>query len=387
MASISHKFTQQIIPTRRPVRRRRRCWRCDGGQPPHPHDFLLEEDVALRFKDGVRSFTKIQAKRKTRMLLPDAPAVEDARRLYRSLKRIRRIEEEVAAVYPSDKIKSPVHLSIGQESVAVGVIDVLELQDAVAGSYRGHAAYLAKGASLPAMVAEMFGKATGCAGGKGGSMHLIAPEQNVIGASAVVATQIPLAVGHALAYRRQGKNAVVVVFFGDGATEEGVFYESVNFAALHRLPVLFVCENNRLAIHTPLEKRWATERLCERIATYGIPARRIENGDVFAIRQTTAELIAPMRTGGGPAFLECLTYRWREHVGPSEDYEAGYRSRSALTPWQEDDQVPRLGAMVDPTIRAAIDQEIEQEIAEAFAFAENSPIPDARDLHAHVFAD
>lgn len=320
------------------------------------------------------------------MVLPNDFSAEDVIRLYRSLRRIRRIEEQVAQIYPTDKIKSPVHLSIGQEAVSVGVIDALGEDDVVCGSYRGHAAYLAKGASLEAMIAEMYGKATGCAGGKGGSMHLIGIERNVLGASAVVATQIPNACGYALALKRQGSRAVVVVFFGDGATEEGVFYETLNFASLHKLPLLFVCENNGFAIHTPLSKRWATNRLCERVATFGLPAHRVADSDVFAIRTLTAELVAAMRAGGGPAFLECQTYRWREHVGPAEDYDAGYRERGALDPWQASDQVARLGEMVPAATRAEIDREIEEEIVRAVDFAEKSPIPELKELYADVFA-
>src|SRR5688572_14757425 len=251
--------------------------------------------------------------------------------LYRKLQRIRRVEEEIARLYPSDKIKSPVHLSIGQEAVAVGVCDPLRHDDVVSGTYRSHASYMAKGGDLCALFAELYGKATGCARGKGGSMHLVDMNQYILGTSAVVGTTVPIAVGYALALKREGKARVVAAFFGDGATEEGVLYESLNFAALHRLPVLFVCENNFLAIHTPLEKRWATRQLCERVRTYSIPAHQIADSDVMKIRQLTAESVGLMRSGeGGPVFLECHTYRWREHVGPNEDYDAGYRTRDEL---------------------------------------------------------
>src|SRR5262249_50801265 len=159
----------------------------------------------------------------------------------------------------------------------------------------------------------------------------------VMGASAVVGTQVPLAIGWALAIRRRGGDQAVACFFGEGATEEGSMSESLNFAALHHLPVLFVCENNGYAIHEPLSKRWATDRLCERVSTYGIPARRIPNQDVFAIRDAAAEAAAQARKGHGPSFMECTTYRWREHVGPNEDYESGYRSRYELKPWIDSD--------------------------------------------------
>ncbi len=307
--------------------------------------------------------------------------------LYHKLRLIRRVEEEIARVYPSDKIKSPVHLSIGQEAISAGVCDALRPDDVVSASYRGHAAYLAKGGDLPAMIAELFGKKTGCAGGKGGSMHLIGMERFILGGSAVVGTSIPVAVGFALALKREGKGRVVAAFFGDGATEEGVFHECMNFASLHKLPVLFVCENNLFAIHEPLHKRWATRQLCERIRTYGMPAHQITSGDVLEIRSLAAEAIAPMRSGAqGPAFLECHTYRWREHVGPGEDYEAGYRGREELMAWQERDQVRIMGAAIGPSERARIDAEIESSIAAAFEFAEKSEFPLKEDLYKHVYA-
>jgi pyruvate dehydrogenase E1 component alpha subunit len=310
----------------------------------------------------------------------------DYERLYRSLRLIRRAEEEVARIYPSDKIKSPVHLSIGQEAVSVGVCDVLRLEDAVAPTYRGHAAYLAKGGSLRGLMAEMYGKATGVAGGKGGSMHLVDASHNVLGASAVVGTTIPLAVGFALAQKRMKRDNIAVAFFGDGATEEGVFAESLNFASLQKLPVLFVCENNYYAIHTPLTRRWATTRLCERVATYGMPAHQVANGDILKLRELAAESVERMRHGEGPAFIECQTYRWREHVGPNEDFDQGYRAREDLHPWMKEDQVSRLGKMIPDDRRAAIDSDIELEIDDAVEFAETSPFPAIEKLYTNVFA-
>jgi TPP-dependent pyruvate/acetoin dehydrogenase alpha subunit len=308
-------------------------------------------------------------------------------RLYRSLRLIRRVEEVVAEIYPSDRIKSPVHLSIGQEAVAVGVCDVLRADDVVSGTYRSHAAYIAKGGDLRAMFAELYGKATGVAGGKAGSMHLIDMGANILGSSAVVGTTVPIALGYAYAIRRRGEDRVVVAYFGDGATEEGVFYESLNFAALKQLPVLFVCENNQFAIHQPLEKRWATDRLCERVETYGIAARKFADSNVEAIRAHALEAVDGIRNGGGPAFMECMTYRWREHVGPGEDYDAGYRDASELEAWRDKDDVARLAGVIGEGRRAQIDIEIEQQIAEAVDFAERSPFPAIEELHTHVFAD
>src|SRR5205807_3987273 len=228
-------------------------------------------------------------------------------RLYRALLRIRRVEEEVARVYPTDRIKSPVHLSIGQEAVSVGVCEALRPDDVVFGTYRGHALYLAKGGDLRAMVAELYGKATGCTKGKGGSMHLIDPEAGVMGTSAVVGTTIANAAGYAYALKVRRSGAVAVSFFGDGATEEGVFAETLNFAVLKRLPVLFVCENNGYAIHTPQCRRQGTPAILERARAHGLPAERIEDNDVLRLYERSREVTARVRAGAGPWFLEVMT--------------------------------------------------------------------------------
>lgn len=317
---------------------------------------------------------------------PDALSAADLERIYRSLRLIRRTEEEIARLYPSDKIKSPVHLSIGQESASVGICDVLRPDDVVAPTYRGHAAFLAKGGPLSGLMAELYGKATGVAGGKGGSMHLIDMSHNILGTSAVVGTTIPIAVGYALAFKRAQADRVVVAFFGDGATEEGVFAESLNFASLHKLPVLFVCENNFYAIHTPITRRWASDRLCERVETYNIPAHLVEDSDIFKLRHLAAAAVERLRRSEGPVFIECRTYRWREHVGPNEDFDQGYRRREDLHPWIKDDQVERVGAMLPTEQRAQVDAAIERDIADAVAFAESSPFPTLEALYTNVFA-
>lgn len=310
----------------------------------------------------------------------------DIARIYRSLFRIRHAEEEIARIYPSDKIKSPIHLSIGQEFVAVGICDVLKPQDIVSGTYRGHAVYLAKGGNMNALMAELYGKRTGCAAGKGGSMHLIEPAHNVLGTSAVVGTTVPIALGHALAVKRRGEGRVVAAFLGDGATEEGAFYESLNFAALKTLPVLFVCENNGYAIHQPIEKRWASPDLCRRVETFGLRTSRVDNGDIFALRQAACEAVARIRTGGGPEFIECLAYRWYEHVGPEQDFAAGYRSRKEADGWIRNDQVARVATMLAAPEREQIEQDISREVATAVEFAETSPPPEPSELYANIFA-
>ncbi len=315
------------------------------------------------------------------------PDPEMLARVYYSLRLIRRTEEEIARIYPSDKIKSPVHLSIGQESVSVGVCDALEKNDIMSATYRGHAAYLAKGGNLNQMFAELYGKGTGGAGGKAGSMHLIDMKAGVLGMSAVVGTTIPVAAGYALALKRENLGRVTVCFFGDGATEEGVFSETLNFASLHNLPILFVCENNGFAIHSPLSNRWAKEALCERVSTYSISTHEISDGDVFAIRQTAKAALNAIRSGEGPQFMECKTYRWREHVGPGEDYDEDYRSRDELTFWQKNDPLTTTAKMLTDLKRQAIDIDIEKKIAEAVKFAEDSPWPDSKELFSHVYAD
>lgn len=308
-------------------------------------------------------------------------------RLYRELYRIRAVEERVAEVYPTDCIKSPVHLSIGQESVSVGVCDVLEPTDVVFGTYRGHALYLAKGGDLHRMIAELYGKVTGCARGKGGSMHLIAPEAGMMGTSAVVGTGIPQAVGYAYALQVRRQRSVVAVFFGDGAVEEGAFHESMNFAVMRKLPVLFVCENNDYAIHTSLERRQPGTSIARRAAAYGMPAELIDDGDVHRIRACAETMVGEIRAGQGPRFLECRIYRWREHVGPGEDFRFGYRDRAEMAPWVGRDALVKLATELEPAVRERLESEVRAEIDAAFEAAAGAPEPEPSELFAHVFAE
>ncbi|MBV9895620.1 MAG: thiamine pyrophosphate-dependent dehydrogenase E1 component subunit alpha [Chloroflexi bacterium] len=310
-----------------------------------------------------------------------------AERLYWSLYRIRRVEEEVARVYPTDKIKSPVHLSIGQEALAVGVCEALEPRDVVFGTYRGHAAYLAKGGDLKAMLAELYGKATGCAGGKAGSMHLLDPEHGVMGMSAVVGTTIPHAAGYAYALKLRKPGAIAVCFLGDGASEEGVFYETLNFAALSELPLLMVVENNGFAIHTPQSARQKNTNIAERAAAFGVTASRLADDDAFGIYAATRDAVDALRLGGGPRLIEIPTYRWKEHVGPGEDFHVGYRSIEDAQSWIERDQVALTGDMLDPETRRAIHDAVDAEIGEAFLFAEASPFPADEALRENVYAN
>jgi len=247
--------------------------------------------------------------------------------------------------------------------------------------------YLAKGGDLKQMIAELYGKATGCAKGKGGSMHLVDVAHGVMGTSAVVGTTIPHAVGYAYALKLKRKDSIIVSFFGDGAVDEGVFHESLNFAALKRTPIIFVCENNSYAIHTHQLRRQPYANICERARVYGMPAEQIKD-DALRIYERVSLAAQALRAGeAGPFFFECLTYRWKEHVGPNDDYHLGYRTREEADPWVKNDQVKRLAALVGPERRQQIEREVEAEIQAAFVFAEESPFPDASELLADVFEE
>ena len=293
---------------------------------------------------------------------------------YQSL-RIRLTEERIIDLYPSDKIQSPVHLSIGQEAVAAGVCRSLKSSDLMFCSYRSHAFYLAKGGGLNEMFAELYGKATGCGKGKAGSMHLAAPDVGLMGSSAVVASTIPHAVGAAMAAKRLNSRQVIVAAFGDGATEEGVYHESLNFAALHSLPVIFLCENNGLAVHSKLSARQAYT-IADHVKAYGIPVSFCREGyDFMKIDQVFSGVVEQVRQTQSPQFLEVTTYRYKEHVGPGDDHHDGYRSLEELEEWQAKDPLVQ-----DSELTARFKPEIDREIDAAVRFAEESPWPTQEQL-------
>lgn len=298
--------------------------------------------------------------------------------LYEAL-RIRMVEEKIIELYPSDQIQSPVHLSIGQEAVAVGVCSNLNASDWVFINYRGHAFYLAKGGPLPEFFAELMGKIGGISKGKAGSMHLASPENGVIGASAVVASTISHAVGSALAAKIQGqKNRVFASNFGDGAMEQGVFFESLNFAALHQVPVLFLCEDNGLAVHTPLSDRQAFN-LEKLVGTFGIQYFDITEGyDPQKVSDLSKEPIDMVREKQIPVFLRVQTARYKEHVGPGEDFSAGYRSEEDINKWKALDPL-----INNPTLEK-FKEEISAEINEALDFADKSAAPTRKELLTDV---
>ncbi|MBI2440795.1 MAG: thiamine pyrophosphate-dependent dehydrogenase E1 component subunit alpha [Lentisphaerae bacterium] len=289
--------------------------------------------------------------------------------------RIRLFEERIIALYPSDKIQSPVHLSIGQEAAAVGACRQLEPADLLFCSYRSHAYYLAKGGPMPAMMAELYGKVTGCGQGKAGSMHLAAPEVGLMGCSAVVASTIPHAVGAALAAKLQKQSRIIVAVFGDGATDEGVYHESLNFAALHKLPVIFLCENNGWAAYSPVAARHAYQ-LRKQAQVYGIPASAVEEGFCpLKVYKAFGRVVDQVRKTSSPCFIEVKTSRYREHVGIGDDFSSGIRQRAELEAWQAKDpliQRQDLVAKYTPDIAAEIDA--------AVRYAEESPWPGPEEL-------
>src|SRR5262245_28227187 len=283
------------------------------------------------------------------------------RRLFRTALLIRLVEERIIELYPSDRIQSPVHLSIGQEAVAVGVCDALRPDDLVFATYRSHGFYIAKGGRLDAMFAELYGRKGGISGGKAGSMHLAAPQAGLMGSSAVVASTIPHAVGAALSFKRRASSRIAVAVFGDGATEEGVYHESLNFAALMKVPVLFLCEDNGLAVHSHRPAR-QTYRLTEHATAFGIASRRLEEGwDMLAVRQSTLEAAARVRAGE-PFVLEIATSRYKEHVGVGDDFHFNYRTKDDVDAWKARDPL-----IVDVRLAAALKPELDREIDAAVA--------------------
>ena len=294
--------------------------------------------------------------------------------------RIRMVEEKIIELYPTDQIQSPVHLSIGQEAVAIGVCAELLPTDWVFINYRGHAFYLAKGGPLPEFFAELMGRSGGLSKGKAGSMHLADPAHGVIGASAVVASTISHAVGAALASKIKGESRrVFVANFGDGAMEQGVFYESLNFASLHQVPVLFLCEDNGLAVHTSITERqgFNLEKLLE---SFQIPYLELEEGyDPEKVQRIAKKAIDRVRDKQVPVFLKIKTARYREHVGPGEDFQAGYRSEQLIDIWKSKDPLLKATVEIDD-FRTQIAAEIE----EALRFAYESPLPTINELLTDV---
>ncbi len=302
------------------------------------------------------------------------------------------VEEGIAERYAEQEMRCPVHLSIGQEAAAVGVCHALLHTDRVFSTHRCHAHYLAMDGDLKAMLAEIYGKAAGCVGGRGGSMHLTDPAKGLIASVPIVASSIPLAVGTALADQIDGKPNVSVAFFGDASVEEGVFHESANFASLRKLPVLFVCENNLYSVYTPLKDRQPPRKLTELARAHGMSFASADGNDVVAVFEAAQQAVERARRGDGPTFLLFDTYRWREHCGPAFDNHIGYRSEAEYEAWHsrcpiEASRRELQGRkLLTPADEAALVTKFKREIDEAFEFAKAAPLPEPSWAAAHVYA-
>lgn len=315
------------------------------------------------------------------------------KKLLFEMQRIRAIEEEIAARYPQGKMRCPTHLSIGQEAAAVAAGQALKPDDFAVGTHRSHAHYLAKGGDLKSMIAEIYGKATGCSRGKGGSMHLIDLKVGFEGTTAIVGNSIPVGVGLALSAQIRKTNQVACVFIGDGAVEEGVFFESANFAVLKKLPVLFFCENNLYSVYSPLAVRQPKDRkIHELAASMGLMATSGDGNNVEEAYELALSATHRIREGAGPQFIELATYRWLEHCGPYYDNHIGYRTEAEFLSWKERDPIQQhLKKMLS---RNSITQEelsenkrkIDEEIVAAFEFAENSPFPKPSEKFNDVYS-
>ncbi len=312
--------------------------------------------------------------------------------LYRMMKRIRMVEESIADRYHEQEMRCPVHLCVGQEAVPSAAGFVLGDTDFCVSTHRSHGHYLGKGGNLKRMIAELYGKSTGCSSGKGGSMHLIDQEVGFMGSTAIVASTIPVGVGLGLSLQLKQSDNVSAVFFGDGATEEGVFYESLNFAALKKLPVLFVCENNLYSVYSPLSVRQPFMRKIYKIAeSMGVKSDYGDGNNALEVYERIKDAVDYIRSGSGPYFLEFATYRWREHCGPNYDNNIGYRTQEEFLFWKEKDPVENLHKLLvekgilDKAQDAKIDAEIQSEIEEAFKFAKSSPFPDIEEINTDIF--
>ena len=320
------------------------------------------------------------------------PDISISSELYRTMKTIRLAELRLCDIYPSDKIQSPVHLSIGQEAVAAGVCQALLGSDRIYGTYRGHGLYIAKGGTLKKMFAELYAKDSGCGRGKGGSMHLVAPEVGLMGCSAIVASTIPVAVGDALASNMQGRSRVTVAFFGDGAVDEGVFFESLNFAILKNLPIVFVCENNALAIHSKVSDRHKQTEIFRFGEGLGVPGQRLNGNDVFEVYGTMGKAVDAVRNGGPPQLIEYMTYRWQEHVGTNQDHQEIYRIQEEIDSALRNDPLVLAKVFLEDHFQIEETQfkewesAIELEINEAVKFAEESPFPQPEELYEGLYA-
>lgn len=316
--------------------------------------------------------------------------LKKAKEFYYEMLLIRRFEERCVELYSNQKIRGFLHLYIGEEAVAVGVMNALDENDAVLATYREHGHALVRGVSAKSVMAEMFGKAEGCSGGRGGSMHLFDAKTRFYGGNAIVAGALPLAIGMALADKMQNKNRVTVCIFGDGAVAEGEFHESLNLAALWNLPVLFVCENNRYAMGTALSLTESQTDIYKKAESYKIHSKQVDGMDVVEVAKAASRAVEDVKDGNGPVFLECLTYRFRAHS--MFDAEL-YREKTEVKEWKEkgplvvfEEKLKELGLWSEINAKE-MESEINATLDEAVEFAENGTLESLEDLEKFVYTE
>lgn len=310
-------------------------------------------------------------------------------RFYREMLKIRYSEEGAIRLWDQGKIKGTIHPYIGQEAIAVGVCQALNKKDYIVSTHRGHGHYLAKGGSPSKMLAELLGKATGCCGGRGGSMHVADIETHNLGANGVVAAGLGIGVGAAFTSKLKKLGYVVVAFFGEGATGQGMFHESLNMSAIWKLPIIFVCENNRYAVSTDCRYSLSVKDVAERGKAYGIPGLVVDGNDILSIYKEASNYIEKARNGNGPALIECKTYRWEGHYHGEPQV---YRSKSEVEKWKKNCPIAQfekylLNKKIEQAKLNNIKDSIKSEIEEAIKFAETSPDPEAERLFEYLFAD
>jgi len=319
---------------------------------------------------------------------------EFLRQLYKTMLRIRLCEESFIELILNGDVHCPIHLYSGEEAVAAGICASLNKTDYIFGNHRSHGHFLAKGGSMNELAAEIYCKETGCSRGRGGSMHLIDPDVGMLGAAPIVAGTISLALGAALASSIRKDNRVAVCFFGDGATGEGVLYESLNFAALKKLPIVFVCENNLYATHMPVRECRVENSIYKIAEPFRIESHAIDGNDVLKVYEAGQKAIDKCRAGDGPVFLECLTYRFRGHVGPDDNIQGSHmdiRPKDEVEEWFRKDPIKLFenylsqDKLVDEDALDEIRREVQNEVDDAHIFAQNSPAPDRRELMRDVY--
>jgi len=307
--------------------------------------------------------------------------------LYKQMKFIRLVEEAISERYSQGNMRCPVHLSIGQECVPALFSEFVSVNDFAISTHRGHAHYLAKGGNLNSMIAELYGKESGCSSGKGGSMHLIDLDVNFMGTSAIVGNSIPIGVGLALTCELKNSESISCVFLGDGAVEEGVFYESLNFASVRNLPVLFICENNLYSVYSPLSVRQPLNRSISKMVNgIGVKSNTSDLVDLGNAKHAMKKAFEYVRNIRKPYFIEYKTYRWREHCGPNFDNNLGYRSLEEFDNWKKIDPLENLEVLINDEVKFEITKIIKSKIVNAFKFAENSNYPHHEESLTGLFA-